>query len=266
MTSFGVQKMSGHMKSVVDYIGIENFENYDMTEREVVTAGSLFTAILVLYFYTSKSIVSEQKRVTWLISLLNSFVMTILGCIYLAAKIPIHDDLFSLGDSASEIFHERTSNFSAMTCLWFAIANILDLSFGFIYYRKHLGILTAYVHHTTFIWIMYACTTGNGIFMTVRPFSSTFCICLIEELPTFLLALGSVFPAFRTDYGFGITFFLLRILYHAYFAAYAFRTMCDPPILVLFVCTFTLHFSWFKTWINKYGFFAEKKYQRKSKH
>jgi hypothetical protein len=259
IVAFGMEIVSTQMKSVVDYIGIENFETYDMREKEVISAGLLFTTVLVVYFYAAKSLVKEEKRLAWIISLFTSFVMTILGAIYLAAKLPIFEDMFLFGETASEIFHERTSNFSAMTCLFFAIANILDLSLGFIYYRKQLGLLTAYIHHSVFIWIMYACTTGNGIFITIRPFSGTFCICLIEELPTFLLALGSMFPLFRTDYGFGLTFFLLRILYHAYFAAFAFRTMCAIPVLVLFVCTFTLHFFWFKTWINKYGLFAPKK-------
>mmetsp|Transcript_1085 Transcript_1085/g.1216 ORF Transcript_1085/g.1216 Transcript_1085/m.1216 type:complete len:274 (-) Transcript_1085:1450-2271(-) len=258
VAAYSMKKMLNRTKLVVHYIGIENFESYDMTEKEVISAGLLFTTVLMIYFYAAKSVIKEQKRLGWIISLLNSLVMTILGVIYLSAKLPIFENLFLFGETASEIFHERTSNFSAMTCLWFAIANILDICLGLIYYKKYLGLLTAYIHHSVFIWTMYACTTGDGIFMTIRPFSGTFCICLIEEVPTFLLALGSVFPVFRTDYGFGLTFFLLRILYHAYFAAFAFRTMCAIPVLVLFICTFTLHFFWFKTWINKYGFFAEK--------
>ena len=249
--------------SIVKYIGIENFEDYNLTQTEVAQAALLFTTILFAFFFIGKIFVTEQKRVAWLISLINSFVMTILGLIYLAAKIPVMDGLFRYGQDAAVIFHEPTSNFSAMTCLWFAIANILDLTFGFMYYRKYLGVLTAYIHHSVFIWTMYACTTGNGILFEMQPFSGTFCVCLIEELPTFLLALGSVFPIFRTDYGFGLTFFLLRILYHAYFLTFAFHMWVGNPVKVLFVCTFALHFTWFQTWINKYGMYAPKKALKK---
>ena len=238
---------------------IEHFENYDLAQSQILQATLLFSSILLAFFFLGKIFVTEQKRFAWLISLLNSFVMMILGFVYLSVKIPVFDGLFSWGDDAVAIFHEQTSNFTALTCLWFAIANIIDLVLGSIYYRKQLGVLTAYIHHSAFIWIMLACTTGNGIFMTMRPFSGTFAVCLIEELPTFLLALGSIFPACRSDYGFGLSFFALRILYHAYFMSFAFKSWVDPPILILFVGTFSLHFFWFKTWINKYGFYAPSK-------
>jgi hypothetical protein len=243
---------------------IENFENYDLSKSQISQASFLFASILLAFFFVGKRFITEQKRFAWLISLLNSFVMMILGFVYLSVKIPVLEGLFAYGDEAVQIFHEQTSNFTALTCLWFGIANIIDLVIGTIYYRKQLGALTAYIHHSAFIWIMLACTTGNGIFMTMRPFSGTFAVCLIEELPTFLLALGSIFPACRSDYGFGLSFFVLRILYHAYFMSFAFKSLVDPPILILFVGTFSLHFFWFKTWINKYGFYApSKKTERK---
>ena len=249
--------------SIIKYIGIEHFENYSLTQNDVMTAGALFAFIICAFFYVGKQFVTDQKRIAWLVSLINSFVMTLLGVLYLTARIPLFDGLFSYGIDSAIIFHEPTSNFTAMTCLWFAVANILDLAFGFVYYRKYLGYLTAYVHHSVFIWTMLACTTGNAIFFQTEPFAGTFCVCLIEELPTFLLALGSVFPMFRTDWGFGLTFFLLRILYHAYFLSYAFHMWVGAPTKVLFVCTFALHFTWFKTWINKYGMFAPKKISKK---
>ena len=45
---------------------------------------------------------------------------------------------------------------------------------------------------------MIISTTGNGFFMTAIPFASSFVFMLIEEFPTFLLALGSVYPSLRT--------------------------------------------------------------------
>lgn len=92
----------------------------------------------------------------------------------------------------------------------------------------------------------------------MRPFSGAFTICLIEEFPTLLLALGSVFPSLRSDYGFGWSFFALRIVYHAYFASFAFANMADPTVLILYLFTFFLHFYWFKNWINKYGMYGPK--------
>jgi hypothetical protein len=259
MASMVINAAAESLGPLVTYIGMENFESYTLSQNDLILASLLFSTILLGFFFTSKHYVPEQKRRAWLISLINSFVMMVLGIIFLAAKIPIFDGMFTWGAESAAIFHEQTSNFTALTCLWFAIANILDLILGLVYYRKQLGLLTAYIHHSVFIWIMLACTTGNGIFTEMRPFSGTFAVCLIEELPTFLLALGSVFPSCRSDYGFGLTFFSFRILYHSYFMSFAFKSWVDPPILILFVCTFSLHFFWFKTWINKYGMYGPSK-------
>lgn len=141
-----------------------------MSNEELVKYALSFIIALLVYFYTAKSFFNkktEEKRISWLISLINSLVMTILGVVYLAAKVPVLEGLFLYNSHASEIFHSPTSNFTALTCLWFGIANVLDLILGFIYYKKYLDTLTAFVHHSVFIWIMVTCTTGNGIFIQV---------------------------------------------------------------------------------------------------
>lgn len=142
---------------------------------------------------------------------------------------------------------------AVVTCIWFGLANIVDLLFGILYYRKYLGLLTAYFHHSVFIWMMYCGTTGNTGLGKTTVFAPAFEFMLIEEIPTFLLALGSVFPQFRTDLGFGITFFLLRICYHAYFLAYTYYSGTDGLVIFLFSLTMVMHLNWFYTWVTKYG-------------
>jgi hypothetical protein len=147
-------------------------------------------------------------------------------------------------------FYVNVDNFAALTTLWFGLACAFDLLFGMIFYSKHLQLLTAYVHHIVFMWISFTSVTGKGGFLTCTPFAPSFVLMLIEELPTFLLALGSVFPAYRTDYGFGVTFFLLRLVYHSYNLAYSIRNGTESVITVLYVLSFLLHVNWFHGWVK----------------
>lgn len=251
------------LENVVSLIGRQNFEKYTLSDTDIGQAIIMFVILLAVIGVVSKRNITESKKLAWAVSLCNSFIMMNLGFLYLAAKAPGIQGLFSYGyayNNLEVVFHDKPSNFTTLTCLWFALANIFDLFFGFIYYRKHIDPLTGFVHHAVFIWLCFACTTGNGIFFTIRkPFASSFLLCLVEEFPTFLLALGTLFPFFRTNNGFGLSFFLLRIVYHTYFMTYAFHLKADAPVLVLFMMTFLLHVNWFQAWLKKYGPFNRSK-------
>lgn len=70
-----------------------------------------------------------------------------------------------------------------MVCsIWFGLANLADFLYGLVLYRSHLGILTTYVHHSMFIWMMYYAPTGNGLFVSSPPFAAAFCLMLVEEV------------------------------------------------------------------------------------
>lgn len=116
-----------------------------------------------------------------------------------------------------------------------------------------MDFLTSYIHHPVFLWISYFCITGDGLFVTCRPFAVTFAMMYLEEIPTFLLGLGTVFPSMRSDLAFGVTFFLFRLTYHIAMAAYGFYCGIDTPLFMLFVLTSILHLFWFSSWISKYG-------------
>ena len=100
---------------------------------------------------------------------------------------------------------------------------------------------------------MIAGTTGNGGFMTIKPFSSALMLVFVEELPTFLLALGTIFPYFRTDIGFGVSFFLLRICYHLFIMYIIFISKLEMASFVISSISFAMNFYWFVTWMLKYG-------------
>ena len=114
-----------------------------------------------------------------------------------------------LGPNPELIFYS-VAPIDIIACIWFAVACTVDLIFGCVYYPKHVDMLTGWIHHIIYIWMMYFSVTGNGLFITARPFASAFVYMLIEEVPTFQMALGNVMPKFRVDLSFGVSYLILR--------------------------------------------------------
>ena len=235
------------------FLDVNDFKDYNLTTNEVTTAFVLFGIILCFIGIFAKIIFKDDiKKMSWIISLFNSFILTIIGFIYLFVKTPMYKNFFFFGDNGRNLFHS-SDNVAVLTCIWFGLANFFDLVFGLLFYAKYLDPLTAYVHHIVYIWLMITSTTGNGFFIHCEVFCVGFVYVAIEELPTFLLALGSVFPALRTDIGFGITFFFLRLVYHSYMLSYSILSKSDYIVTILYILTLTLHVFWFTTWMSKYG-------------
>lgn len=151
----------------IETIGVKNVEEFTLSGNDIIYAGMIYLLILFMTAYIGNiSFWHDKKKLSWVISLLNSFVTMCVGCIYLAVKYPTVDGLFSYSQkNAFQVFHARTTNFSLLVCLWFAMASMFDLIFGFFFYRKYLDLLTAYIHHGVFIWICYAGTTGMYAYM-----------------------------------------------------------------------------------------------------
>jgi hypothetical protein len=248
----------------VDMVGKHHFKaGLTLKPEETNKYAMGMTGVLLATAFVSVVLRLPEKKLAWMVSLVNSFVMTVAGALYLTVKLPPVLNALGKGNFliGEKVFHEPLSNFAALTCMWFLMANVFDLVFGLLFYRRQLGLLTAYVHHTVFIWTMVAATTGNGGFLTCRPFASAFLFVIIEELPTFLLALGSVVPACRTDLGFGLSFFAFRIAYHVGFFGLALynRATVDTPVIVLYSLTLAMHVNWFYNWVIKYGVSGGKK-------
>lgn len=250
---------------IYQFIAPRHFNEYTLTKEDYTRAAVLFIAVLVAVTLLGVVFLGkDRKRFAWLISLMNSGLLLIVGAIFTTIRLSEHPELLLQQYMEVTVFHSL-NNYCALVCLWFALANIFDLAVGSVFYPKYVGFLTGWVHHSAFIWIMYACTSGNTPWGPVRPFSSLFLFHCIEELPTFLLALGSMFPSLRSDLGFGVTFFLFRILLHLYMFVYLYRLQCDTIVTVIFFLTTLLHLNWFGTWVTKYGksFFGGAKDKKK---
>jgi hypothetical protein len=71
------------------------------------------------------------------------------------------------------------------------------------------------------------------------------------EIPTFILAVGSLYPQRRSDGLFGLTFFITRICYHLLLFLLVWEIK-DPrlPIWIIVAVTFCLHVYWFSLWVK----------------
>lgn len=226
-----------------------HFLEFTLTNWQLRLFGVIFSIILVIIGLVGVFYFDNIKKRAWIISLVNSFVTMIAGGIYLYNRVPYYPELLKF-ESTDISFYTKLDDFSVLASLWFGLACFFDLFFGVLFYRETLSILTCYVHHIVFMWIMLAGTTGYGIFLTCTPFAPSFVYMLIEEVPTFLLALGSVYPQFRTDYGFGSTFFLLRLVYHFYHLTYAVKNKVETVVIVLYTLSGLLHLNWFYGWVR----------------
>lgn len=239
----------------MELIPLRYFTSNTFTAVDFYIAAALFTSIIVIVAVCGKLVFkNDRKKLSWVIGSFSGLVMSILGILYVYHKVPLYNDFLFYGDNGPDLF-EHTDDVANMASLFFGIANVLDLFFGCLFYRKELGILTAWVHHSLFIWISIASTTGNGLFMTNPPFASSFMFMCVEEIPTVVLGVGTLFPAFRTDWGFGIPFITTRVLYHGYITSYAiimyFRGIgVSTHIPILYSLTFIMYFNWALGWVK----------------
>lgn len=221
---------------------------------------------------SSKEVIStHRKRFGWILSLVNSFVLSLLAIIYTYyryidnneynknEKFPllyISNNMLHV-DGKFDDFMIGRDNLSHIMCIHLAIVNIIDLIYGSIYYPDAIDFLSGWIHHIVYIWIVLLCTTGNGLILTSRYFAKGMGIFFLLEIPTFMLSLGHIFKSLRSDYGFGFSFWVFRIILHAYFIVcdiltYQKYQSLEIVIQVLLFLTFTMHVYWFYSWSNTY--------------
>ncbi len=221
---------------------------------------------------SSKEIITKnRKRFGWILSLANSLILSTLAIIYTYyryidinefnknEKFPvlyISNNMLQVDGKFDDLMIGK-DNISYIMSIHLAVVNIIDLVYGSIYYPDAIDILSGWIHHIVYIWIVILCTTGNGAILTSRLFSKGLGIFFLLEIPTFLLALGHVFKSFRSDYGFGLSFWIFRIILHAYFIVcniltYQKYQSLEIVIQALLFLTFTMHVYWFYSWSNTY--------------
>lgn len=287
MDSFNIQIDLSLLTDVSSLTSIDNFNSYTLTEAHIHTAIFFYLIVLISVCVCSLLYMGEQttydalnkendkslrkkarKRLSWGPSCFNSGLLTVVGFIYMGIKTGFFEDyditrIVTYAYSGRHIWREK-DNFSVLTMIWFGMFNITDMTFGSIFAFEALDPLTTWVHHPVFTWIMLSGITGNGIVFQGEPYCSAFMFGLIEELPTFWLALGSIWPSYRSDWGFGLTMFVFRICYHLHYsiACFLFDAVStfkgDDSLYIhttpkaCYFFSMVMHIFWFKVgWLDK---------------
>jgi len=133
----------------------------------------------------------------------------------------------------------RETRTDSFLCTFFGAYCVLDLAIGSVVYPQYVDLLTGWVHHIAYLGLMW--------YLHNHHVQGGFGIFLIEELPTFLLALGNVSKPWRTNVLFGGSFFVTRLCWHGYMLSqfWQLRTLIAQPLYVPIGVTMLLHMHWF---------------------
>lgn len=174
-----------------------------------------------------------EKQVSWYLTLVSSLICTIVSIPFVIQFF--HHDLDMELLATDNQFH------TGFIC-FFSSYLILDLGLGYIYYRNRITLATGWVHHLFYIVLL-------TWFLRLQV-SSLFTATSILELPTLILAAGSMQHEWRSDFLFGSTFFILRLVAHAWMMVNLKKYHRIEFMWIVALVIYPLHIYWF------YGKFA----------
>ncbi|KAG1735255.1 hypothetical protein EDD22DRAFT_924999 [Suillus occidentalis] len=191
---------------------------FDVSIEDAIPPAFLYSFLaLIVAYHVFAPLCSTVKQRSWILTTISSAAMSL-------SSLPL---FFHYG-MRSTFWTESTGRF-------FQAYLIADLLMGVIYYRSKINLLTGWIHHTIYIVIV-------GYTSHMR-WSHLFTLCAVMEVPTFILAIASLNPRFRSDIIFALSFFATRIVLHVVFIHDATNDSYGPGILM--ACIFPLHAFWF---------------------
>ncbi|KAG2346404.1 hypothetical protein BDR05DRAFT_981505 [Suillus weaverae] len=188
---------------------------FDVSIEDAIPPAFLYSFLaLIVAYHIFAPLCSTVKQRSWILTTISSAAMSLLS-------LPL-------------FFHFVSSRGD--------LRGIKDLSMGVIYYRSKVNLLTGWIHHTIYIFIVeYACRMG---------WSHLFTLCAVMEVPTFVLAISSLNSRFRSDVVFALSFFATRIVLHIFLCASMVVSRHNvtndsygPGVIM--TCVFPLHAFWF---------------------
>jgi len=205
----------------------------NMSRMATSTAFWVSVVLLVVVYLCLQPRCSTIKQRSWVLTSVSSAAMSLFS-LPLVLQFAIargqlkHVPVYSLAtDSVGRFFQAYL---------------IVDLTMGMLFYRSKVNILTGWIHHTVYVFIVEYAIQGS--------WSHIFCLAAVMEIPTFVLALGSIVPRLRSDVFFAACFFTTRIAFHI--------TVCLSLLIqrhdvtngalgpsIIMACIFPLHAYWF---------------------
>lgn len=209
-------------------------EGFSATDLVVTVASCAF---IYAFFCLLELKVHTQKAKSWIVMLLSSSILSFFGCraYYLTESTQSWDFNHIYGEDF----------ISRCVVLFFASSNVMDLILGTLYYPSQLDPLTSIFHHIFYVTFM--------LILLQHHYSRGFLLCFVMEVPTGLLALGSVWQQYRTDIGFGVTFLITRVMFNLYLAYRLYSLSPEGMIWRVCASVLCMHLFWFYKWASVYG-------------
>jgi hypothetical protein len=197
----------------------------------IVIGTSLLSAIVFgswfTFWYKSNLARTERER-AYVCTLLSSSITSV-------SSIPLVYALLTNNGQLSEILEYRT--WTVIVTTFFMTFLVTDLVIGSIFYRNKVELLTGWIHHITYLGVLTWAISNQ--------YTAVFVMMCSLELPTFILAIGSVRSYLRRDYLFASTFVLTRIVLHAYVIWTAYKMEPFGPVMLALSAFFPIHCFWF---------------------
>jgi hypothetical protein len=121
---------------------------------------------------------------------------------------------------------------------------VLELVLGVVEYREFLFLGTTWVHHSLYLPLM--------TWLLAKRMTGAFTSLIVNELPTFMLAVGTLHRPWRTDLAFGIVYGATRLAFTllAFGLHIAWSTERSFALLNTAVCA--AHAVFFAQWLKSY--------------
>jgi hypothetical protein len=158
---------------------------------------------------------SEEKARAWLLSLCISVLMSAVGLLKAFEGVAA---LFRGGLDGFSSFVLSSDGVGEIMVLFFMAFMGLDIAVGLIDYAAHIRFDTGYIHHAVYFLVCGGLLSAG--------WTNAFLLFGLIEVPTFILALGSIAEDYRSDTLFRATFFAFRLVFFVAFS------------IALIACTF----------------------------
>ncbi|KAG2151632.1 uncharacterized protein EDB93DRAFT_1138740 [Suillus bovinus] len=206
---------------------------FDVSIEDAIPPAFLYSFLaLITAYHVFAPLCSTVKQRSWILTTISSAAMSL-------TSLPLFVHYLSSGGDLTGI---RSTPWTESTGRFFQAYLVTDLLMGVTYYRSKVNLLTGWIHHSLYIAIVeYTCRMG---------WSHLFALCAVMEVPTFVLAMGSLNSRFRSDVVFALSFLATRIVLHVFLCAsmvasrhHVTNDSYGPGLLM--ICIFPLHAFWF---------------------
>jgi hypothetical protein len=208
-----------------------------LSQPSVITGVALSMTLYLTFFFGAlkTKVATTDKQISWLLTFMSSGGLTV-------ASIPRFYYFWKSGWNIQSFQVDHTLD--TLVLCYFVSYLILDLCLGSIYYKRQINILTGWIHHSvyTFITVYFLRYRLGGFFTTAS----------ILEMPTLIMALGSLRSRFRSDYLFAATFFAFRLVFHAFMIKTLKQNHHIRSLWIVAASIFPLHLFWFHGTCRKF--------------